>query len=573
MNYSWVEALGKIGKQLNEKIEKINTNSYTNYFDCVNDTFELNNITDNNISNFNIYGKTDYDTLKSSFEDLNLSIDICGKSDKITYSISLDEPLRGIKLFQDYIDLIGKKIYRRVKKITINGSENLILRSADTNLVSVYLNIPNTNFTSRNSENTIIYTKNIDGLKEVNVYSEDLNINLDATKLSTNDLDGAKEFLKSNNINIFYLLKNYEIIDINIPDIKLYDGYNKITINSNNRVFLSYSALNYNSEKSNRIFKPDFCGCIEYQGQPTDANGSVRYIDDSVLLQDQEGMGIMNLDSTIMVIDIVYNERTKTFYLVKDKNEYINVSKKYIEKGTKINKLKVHTWWYRTDGSTTSQYITNVITDDLFKVLYKNIITTDILYIARGIGTIEDIILFNELDDPVYGILIKNSYVDFILECLNLIKNSGYNVGVSNSGIYNYLNMDERIKQTITKLYINSYFPISINNSSTTKQQAVNAIKDSDDLKLIECECRRLNKKCYITETGCLDEWEYLAFPSGFSLSNTTKSYGEAQYIYIYAIFNSLNIDCIEGVCYWWDLTYPSIMNLTNYYLNGGKVL
>ena len=517
----------------------------------------------NKINELSILGFTDPYTLKSTFEDCNVKIKIDGN----IHNLVLDEPLYGFRGFYDYIDLMNKKLYKRITHKKIDGTESWKLYYNDSSEIRFKTVVPNTKWISRTDEFTIRYKLPDDIIKGITVYDSDFIIRVNKGKLPSDTVEELKKYLIANNIDVFYLNKEYTVTSLN-SDFEIKPGMNLKFNYENDTAFIKYN-FDTKNKPNDRIFKPSICACIDYTGTPKNNNGEINSIETARLEEDAERIRLLDLDPTIFIFELAYNETTSELYFFHTDEEYLSKINIYTSQGIKINKIKLHVRFLRSSGSN-STYIKNVIGRDNFASQHYERLNHLLAFIKNNLPDVEDVIIFNELDDDTDGILLDSDYTQIILDNLKLIKNAGYNYGVSNSGSYHCFKMPEEIKSFVSKFYINQYFAISSRGKNTTIDCATNAIMNSYELVCIKELYNKYNKKIFITETGCLDNWDYLACPTRYDLNNRENSYGQAPYIYFYAIMNALNLDFIEGICYWWDLCYDQIFSLIDKYIKGG---
>lgn len=562
-----VNGIKTVGDSLNKKINDISKSNLYKENRLIRKNFiDLSDAI--NINKFNLRGHTNEINLESTFENKKVIV----KIDGVEHLLNLSEPLYSIRGFYDYIDFINKKLYKRIVCKVLNGNEDWALVNSDNTLLYFRLNVTETKFIGRIDEGTILYMQD-ENIQEICIYDRQLTVKFKKGKLQEDTLEKFKLYLQQNNKKVFYINKNYTVSDLNI-DFELTNS--QIELNyDNNTSFIDCEYTTYKPKNKQRIFKPNFCSCIDYTGTPIDANGTIRHIEDARLDADSERMGQLGLDSTIMVFDTSYNESTQEMFFINTDETFLSYARKYQEKGVIIEKVKLHTWFFRGGEDSNSTYIKNVITKERFITQYTEIVKHLIQLVKTNLPTVKDIIILNELDDGEYNIVQDTELEQFILNCLKLIKDAGYNCGISNSNASNTLGMLESIKQYVSKFYINSYFVISPKEDKTTEEDGIKNISNSLSLKMMKYLYSEYGKKIYISETGCLDNWAYLISPASYDLNDINKypySYGKTEYLYINSIFNTLNLEFIEGVCYWWDICYEKVIPLINYYLKGSDL-
>lgn len=156
------------------------------------------------ISNFNVKIQLKYDKNKSDF------ISYQGQS---ILNYTLQNPLYKLGDTQDYIDLIKGKIIRNVGVVTFDGSddERWCLSSTQyTNNIRFYTSILGDSTIHLNLLvlcNKFSYIKNMQGNDLMGIsYTNTLDIQLDKSNLSTQDLTGFKTWLNKNPITVVYQL-------------------------------------------------------------------------------------------------------------------------------------------------------------------------------------------------------------------------------------------------------------------------------------------------------------------------------------------------------------------------------
>lgn len=156
------------------------------------------------ISNFNVKIQLKYDKNKSDF------ISYQGQS---ILNYTLQNPLYKLGDTQDYIDLIKGKIIRNVGVVTFDGSDDegwCLSLTQYTNNIRFYTSILGDSTIHLNLLvlcNKFSYIKNMQGNDLMGIsYTNTLDIQLDKSNLSTQDLTGFKTWLNKNPITVVYQL-------------------------------------------------------------------------------------------------------------------------------------------------------------------------------------------------------------------------------------------------------------------------------------------------------------------------------------------------------------------------------
>jgi len=154
-----------------------------------------------------------------------------------TTNIYLDEPLRKIDEYSDYIDFINGKIVRQLGEVVFDGSENWVLADiynnisqfdCSNNLIKIFTQYNNISLFANYFGTTARWNKswlkdNI-ALHRVNNHK----IRIQSSNFTT--LEDFKEWLSSNPVTVDYVLATPTEEDIELPNINLIEGKNIITI-------------------------------------------------------------------------------------------------------------------------------------------------------------------------------------------------------------------------------------------------------------------------------------------------------------------------------------------------------
>lgn len=146
-------------------------------------------------------------------------------------NIYLDEPLRKIGDYSDYIDLKNKKVVRNIKEKTFVGTETWTYEKLSYGN-NFYTNLSD----SMSLDNSIVYSNKFkynngslnDNYSIKLSKAKNLNLRVEAYSNATD----FKNWLTSNNVKINYVLNTPTESNIDLSNIKLYDGINNITIDT-----------------------------------------------------------------------------------------------------------------------------------------------------------------------------------------------------------------------------------------------------------------------------------------------------------------------------------------------------
>ena len=160
-------------------------------------------------------------------------------------NIYLDEPLRSIGEYSDYIDFKTKKVVRNIKEITLDGSENWIYNqnTSDTKFLAYLQAISNNvefkdpskaiaisnrfSFSYANASKSLTDDEGYALANTTNV----LYLGVLSSRLNSHDLDGLKQYLKENPLTVAYLI-NQEEESLEIPSILLNKDTSVISVNT-----------------------------------------------------------------------------------------------------------------------------------------------------------------------------------------------------------------------------------------------------------------------------------------------------------------------------------------------------
>jgi len=164
-----------------------------------------------------------------------IPVKVSNSTEEITTNIYLNEPLRKIGDYEDYIDFKNKKVVRNIKEITFNGTENWKKNPYGTN---AYYLVDNTALTMQNLK--LIDSTHFKGVSyndrtitENNIiFIDDSYDAINVRNTEHTNLNSFTTFLKNNQVKVNYVLTTPMEEDIDLPDIKLFEGINVITIDT-----------------------------------------------------------------------------------------------------------------------------------------------------------------------------------------------------------------------------------------------------------------------------------------------------------------------------------------------------
>ena len=165
-------------------------------------------------------------------------------SEPVTYNIYLNEPLRKLGDYADYVDLKNKKVVRNVVEKKYNGTEGWTA-NANTDVPDGYSSFVLIDNTILPRYGNAINIKPISNMfkcyagyvgsknQEIwNVYKTVWNIRpiILTSRLTENSVEGWKKWLNENPVTVDCALDTQTEEDISLPNILLNEGTNKITI-------------------------------------------------------------------------------------------------------------------------------------------------------------------------------------------------------------------------------------------------------------------------------------------------------------------------------------------------------
>ena len=177
-----------------------------------------------------------------------------------TTNIYLDEPLRGIGEYSDYVDFINGKVVRNIGETVLNGSETwnkigtisnhfmyfystLLDATAIKNLTKIMFSNKFKVYEGQLKYNVPVNTDSI------NISNNDdtqrLRILIAETRLPSYTTDNFKSWLQSNNVTVDYVLETPTEETITLPNIPTIDGNNTLNIETEitpSQVYIKYKS-------------------------------------------------------------------------------------------------------------------------------------------------------------------------------------------------------------------------------------------------------------------------------------------------------------------------------------------
>ena len=150
-----------------------------------------------------------------------------------TIYIYLDEPLRKIGEYADYIDLKNKKVVRSIGETTLKGNENWWNYKNGDNYHTYACSLSGIQFGSAISNTFSSNVSSTINASNEAIYSLEKNyiyVSIAKNRLTADSANDFKAWVKSHNIVVDYVLINKKQESINIPEISTINGTNNISI-------------------------------------------------------------------------------------------------------------------------------------------------------------------------------------------------------------------------------------------------------------------------------------------------------------------------------------------------------
>ena len=271
----------------------------------------------------------------------------------------------------------------------------------------------------------------------------------------------------------------------------------------------------------------------------------------------------LNFDGIHLILHIGINKSNGKIFIAGSSNYQNTINYIYetcCEYGLELRSLKLH-----CEQPGTQLKLETILSTcglDSFKQQYLDLLR-DITYNNKNI--VKNIIVLNELT----YFYTSDDYFEFCNDCINIVKNNGYDVSISCISPNDLLSMNDKLKSSVSFFSINHYPTLSHNGLKLNISKAIlSYCFESNLFQCIEYLKKMYNKPIHITETGGMDIEEALSRPWDWAFNNNKLCDGEVQKVFLDIIFNNLNFEYIKSVCYWWDIN----SNLGNFikYKKGG---
>ena len=159
--------------------------------------------------------------------------------ESITTNIYLDEPLRKVGDYADYIDFENKKVVRNVRELKLSGNETwTVFEPSNVNVYQLYttnLDLKGLQY-SASMSNIFPYGATVNTRPNYKAGSylitSGSNVGVQLYGLTHFTVQEWKNFLKTNNAYIYYILATPTETSINLPNIETLDGNTTLFINS-----------------------------------------------------------------------------------------------------------------------------------------------------------------------------------------------------------------------------------------------------------------------------------------------------------------------------------------------------
>lgn len=176
-----------------------------------------------------------------------------------TTNIYLDEPLRKIDEYSDYIDFVNSKVVRQLGEVVLDGDEDISSTSAVRDKYRFVVGIDNINMIAISGPregNPILSDKYISknrgqtyanetGIGYGNGTSTYKNLIIYDENLSSFTIEQFKTWLQSNNVIVDYVLETPTEEDIELPNIPTIEGNNTLNIETEvtpSQVYIKYKS-------------------------------------------------------------------------------------------------------------------------------------------------------------------------------------------------------------------------------------------------------------------------------------------------------------------------------------------
>lgn len=165
-------------------------------------------------------------------------------------NIYLDEPLRRIEDYFDYIDFINGKVVRQLGEIILNGSESwgiangILYRTTTSSLIGSGINVCSTHFIGASSQGSTANVRDNNPNNSIcTASSGSARLYIKSSQFDSES--SFKTWLQSNNVTVDYVLATPTEESITLPNIPTVDGNNTLNIETEiapSQVYIKYKS-------------------------------------------------------------------------------------------------------------------------------------------------------------------------------------------------------------------------------------------------------------------------------------------------------------------------------------------
>ena len=309
-------------------------------------------------------------------------------------------------------------------------------------------------------------------------------------------------------------------------------------------------------KKNTRIFKPNF-GCTFYLGQANNLQGSYYT---KTLAQCKEAVGgvIDYIDEVPITFHISYNENTREFYIVEDRQIMYNMAEWIVnEKGKTVPAIKMYA--QRFDMTHIESYGVSK-----FHAKWKEFM--------REIGTkFKNLgVTYFAIHNEVTTIVGNTEHLPYLLEEIEYAKSLGYKVAYDYAGGSHYNLTLPEFKEKLDAHFMNIYPPVTSLGLKATYKEVLSSFANEPYLDIInKVHDEYPNADVIINECGVQDNWYALASPENFNWSNVEKSNGIAPAMYLQALLETTKNMDVKSVWWWYELSFDATRKVLNKYIRG----